>query len=70
MNELIMEKTKSGKYLRVVCDIINYLYQSSRITPPEWLEDNQLFELRGVNFLKKSDRDKTKKLQQKGGDEP
>lgn len=51
----IMEETKSGAYVRVVEEVLSFLYsQSGKVIPP-WVKSNQLMRFRGVELLPSAD---------------
>lgn len=47
----IMMVTEGGIYVKVVEDIIKFLYKNSSKPIPDWVSENQLIEFRGVNLI-------------------
>lgn len=47
----IIQDTESGSYVRVVEEILTFLYAKSDRAVPEWVKSNQLIRFRGIDLL-------------------
>jgi hypothetical protein len=47
----VMTQTTAGSYVRVVEEILQFLYQSSSAVAPAWVTQNQLIRFRGIDLL-------------------
>jgi hypothetical protein len=47
----IMSKTQAGAYVRVVEELLSFLWTQGKVTPPPWLTQNTLLRFRGVDLL-------------------
>ncbi len=47
----ILSKTGMGKYVEVAEAILTHFYEEGRIPKPDWLKENKLIRIRGIDFL-------------------